>query len=305
MLAAARQGDLQGRLIKAGRQRRRARRCSSRSASSSGPIHRGKFAYLTASLPAVREVLSSNDFRVGFEPAQLGGPVGRLFGWAADTGVLGPLEPPSLLVTEPAGPHPLPQARHPRVHRPRGREAARAHRARSPTGLLDELEAAADAGRRGRSRRALLHAAAGHGDRRDPRRAGQRARARAGVRRRGRAESGPRPDLAAVPQHRGRAGRLRRLAGRAPGAAARQSGRRPAQPARRRRGRRRRPGRARAQGHRGPGAGRRLRDDGEPARQRRRAAVPSTATSWTRCAPSRTCGPTRWTRSCASTRRCC
>lgn len=95
---AARRGDLQGRLVAA-----------DPSADlnplwnelrDAGPLYRGKFAWVTARMPVVREVLSSSDFRTGFEPGDLPG-LGRLFGWAAHTGHVGPLEPPSLLVTEP------------------------------------------------------------------------------------------------------------------------------------------------------------------------------------------------------------
>lgn len=68
---------------------------------SQGPLYRGRFAYVTTSMPVVREVLSSNDFRAGFDRAQLAGLVGRAFEWASDRDALGPLEPPSLLVTEP------------------------------------------------------------------------------------------------------------------------------------------------------------------------------------------------------------
>lgn len=99
MWSAARGGDLQGQLIRASRggdpfpvfeQIR-----------SQGPLYRGRFAYVTTSMPVVREVLSSNDFRAGFDRAQLAGLVGRAFEWAIDRDALGPLEPPSLLVTEP------------------------------------------------------------------------------------------------------------------------------------------------------------------------------------------------------------
>lgn len=99
MWSAARGGDLQGQLIRA-----------SRSGDpfpvfeqirSQGPLYRGRFAYVTTSMPVVREVLSSNDFRAGFDRAQLAGLVGRAFEWASDRDALGPLEPPSLLVTEP------------------------------------------------------------------------------------------------------------------------------------------------------------------------------------------------------------
>src|SRR6202012_3708167 len=63
--------------------------------------YRGRFAYVTTTLPVVREVLSSNDFRTGFDPGEANTRMARLYQWGADTGRLGPLEPPSLLVTEP------------------------------------------------------------------------------------------------------------------------------------------------------------------------------------------------------------
>src|SRR6202012_1448978 len=63
--------------------------------------YRGRFAYVTTTLPVVREVLSSNDFRTGFDPGEANTRMARLYQWGADTGVVGPLEPPSLLVTEP------------------------------------------------------------------------------------------------------------------------------------------------------------------------------------------------------------
>ena len=97
--AAGRRGDLQGQLIALGRdgdmfpifEQIRA----------AGPMYKGKFARITASHAVVREVLSSNDFRTGFDPSTMTTAVNKLFLWAADTGQLGPLQPPSLLVTEP------------------------------------------------------------------------------------------------------------------------------------------------------------------------------------------------------------
>lgn len=96
---AARQGDLQGKLLLASRNgdpfpvfeelRRH------------GPLYRGRFAYVATSHAVVREVLSSNDFRTGVDVGRARGPVGRVFRWSAETGFVGPLEPPSLLVTEP------------------------------------------------------------------------------------------------------------------------------------------------------------------------------------------------------------
>ncbi len=65
-----------------------------------GPLHRAKFAYVTARHPVVKEVLTSNDVRGGVEVGN-GGPLGRIGTWAARSAPLGPLTPPSLLVTEP------------------------------------------------------------------------------------------------------------------------------------------------------------------------------------------------------------
>ena len=95
---AARRGDLQAELI-----------CGTddqhelfERMRANGPIYKGKIGFMTTSLPVVREVLSSNDFRAGFDVSELGGPVGRTFKWAIEASTrLGPLEPPSLLVTEP------------------------------------------------------------------------------------------------------------------------------------------------------------------------------------------------------------
>jgi cytochrome P450 len=99
MRTAARRGDLQGRLILASRggdpfplfEELRAQ----------GQLYRGRFAYLTTSLPIVREVLGSNDFRTGFDRTAIRGPIGKALIWSTDADLLGPLVPPSLLVTEP------------------------------------------------------------------------------------------------------------------------------------------------------------------------------------------------------------
>lgn len=99
MRVAARRGDLQGRLLAASRNGDPLPVFAELRAA--GPMYRGRFAFVTTSLPVVREVLSSNDFRTGFEPSQGPGLVARAFRWSAHTGVVGPLEPPSLLVTEP------------------------------------------------------------------------------------------------------------------------------------------------------------------------------------------------------------
>jgi len=101
MHRAAKKGDLQGQLVV---------RSESTDSSglwpvieqvrASGPIHKSSFAYVTVSLPVVREVLTSNDFHAGvFLPGE--GPLGKLALWAEEPERIGPLNPPSLLVVEP------------------------------------------------------------------------------------------------------------------------------------------------------------------------------------------------------------
>ena len=95
---AARRGDLQAELIvSAGDQHALFERMR-----ANGPLYKGRIGFMTTSMPVVREVLSSSDFRAGFDVSDLGGPIGRTFKWAVEASTrLGPLEPPSLLVTEP------------------------------------------------------------------------------------------------------------------------------------------------------------------------------------------------------------
>ena len=96
--AAARRGELQGRLILTPSSGdhvwevlAEAREC--------GPLIPSRLSYLTVDYAAVKEILSSPDFRTGV-PARAVSPLGRLLDWTAP-GVPHPLEPPSLLVTEP------------------------------------------------------------------------------------------------------------------------------------------------------------------------------------------------------------
>ncbi|GHF40168.1 cytochrome P450 [Amycolatopsis bartoniae] len=98
--AAARRGDLQARLIGLA--------ASPGSPDLTGlfdeirergPLVRGDFAYTTVSHAAVKEVLTSNDFRAGVG-AGGSGLLSRLDAWAAP-GHLHPVAPPSLLATEP------------------------------------------------------------------------------------------------------------------------------------------------------------------------------------------------------------
>ncbi|GAB3578773.1 cytochrome P450 [Amycolatopsis endophytica] len=98
--AAARRGDLQARLV--------AEAAVSPTAAlhglfdeirGHGALYKGAFAYVTTSHAAVREVLTSNDFRTGVGGAA-DGVLARLSEWSA-TDVLHPIAPPSLLATEP------------------------------------------------------------------------------------------------------------------------------------------------------------------------------------------------------------
>ena len=99
MRQAARHGDLQGRLIAAApgapiedlldlfAQVR-----------AVGPVVKGGFSYMAVSIDTVKEVLGGNDFSAGIVPGT--GILARLGEWAAaDT--FNPVQPPSLLVTEP------------------------------------------------------------------------------------------------------------------------------------------------------------------------------------------------------------
>jgi cytochrome P450 len=101
MRVAARRGDVQGRLITRGVSADGEKLAAlADEIRASGPLHRSKFALLTATQPVVKEVLTSPDFRTGvFQPGD--GPLGRLGRWAEDPDTLGPLVPPSLLVSEP------------------------------------------------------------------------------------------------------------------------------------------------------------------------------------------------------------
>ncbi|MDH2412765.1 cytochrome P450 [Nocardioides sp. CER19] len=97
---AARQGDLQGRLITAAAENGRTDRLVPifDELRDSGTLAKGRFSFMTASHAAVKEVLSSNDFSTGLPTTS--GSMSRLARWAA-TDVFNPVEPPSLLVTEP------------------------------------------------------------------------------------------------------------------------------------------------------------------------------------------------------------
>ena len=98
---SARRGDLHGRLIMATMSRPDAPVDLFDEVRASGRMHRSRFAFVTASQPMVKEVLTSTDVKAGVEFGAGDGPLSGLAQWAWAGAPLGPLTPPSLLVTEP------------------------------------------------------------------------------------------------------------------------------------------------------------------------------------------------------------
>ena len=127
---AAKQGDLHGRMFVA--------------TQSSGmdalepimdelrrhsPFYRGKFASVSVQNAAVRALLSNPDAGAAFGPGDEASRIARLQAWAMKDAPLGPLNPPSLLVTEPPD-HTRYRKLVSRVFSVQGgRATARAHRA--------------------------------------------------------------------------------------------------------------------------------------------------------------------------------
>jgi cytochrome P450 len=96
--AAARRGDLQGRLMLAPSSGDQVWELFEE-ARARGPLVRSRMSYLTVDHATAKEVLSSPDFRSG-KPVSDGSALGRLLDRTTPR-VLHPLEPPSLLATEP------------------------------------------------------------------------------------------------------------------------------------------------------------------------------------------------------------
>jgi cytochrome P450 len=65
------------------------------------PFYRGRYAAVTVDNAAVRSLLSTPDAASGFAPTDADSRLARLQTWAMEDAPLGPLTPPSLLVTEP------------------------------------------------------------------------------------------------------------------------------------------------------------------------------------------------------------
>ncbi|WP_445258661.1 cytochrome P450 [Nocardioides aurantiacus] len=143
---SAKRGDLHGRLIEATASSDAAPLDLFDEVRADGPLHRSKFAYVTASLPTVREVLTSNDVRAGVDIGSAPGLLGRLSTWAGRRAPIGPLTPPSLLVTEPPD-HTRYRKLVTRVFSARAVQQLRARTEQIATELLDDLEADVRAGR--------------------------------------------------------------------------------------------------------------------------------------------------------------
>ena len=133
---AADRGDLQARLIQVGALGTDEVFELIEEIRSRGPLYRSRIGYVATSHAAVRQLLTSDDFRSGFPTNE--GPLGRIARWASPT-TLHPVEPPSLLVTEPPD-HTLYRKLVTRVFTMRAVERLRERTEAIATELLDALE---------------------------------------------------------------------------------------------------------------------------------------------------------------------
>ncbi|WGL52435.1 cytochrome P450 [Nocardioides sp. BP30] len=136
--AAARRGDLQGRLIATAAGRHTFELLDLfDEARARGPLVTTRLTRMTVDHATVREVLSSNDFRTGL-PSRAGSAMQRLAAWSA-TDVISPVEPPSLLVTEPPD-HTRYRKLVTRVFSVRAVQRLQERTAEVAAGLLDDLD---------------------------------------------------------------------------------------------------------------------------------------------------------------------
>lgn len=138
---AARRGDLQGRLVLAGAGGGDVMGVIEE-IRAAGPLIKGTLGYATADHSVVKEVLTSNDFATG---TPLGDTtlLGRIAA-ATGSGLPSPLEPPSLLVTEPPE-HTRYRKLVTRVFTARAVERLRERTQKIAGELLDRLDAPAPA----------------------------------------------------------------------------------------------------------------------------------------------------------------
>lgn len=133
---AADRGDLQARLIQVGALGTTEVFELIEEIRSQGPLYRSRIGHVATSHAAVRQLLTSDDFRSGFPTNE--GPLGRIARWAAPS-TLHPVEPPSLLVTEPPD-HTRYRKLVTRVFTMRAVERLRERTEEIATELLDALE---------------------------------------------------------------------------------------------------------------------------------------------------------------------
>ncbi len=133
---ADRRGDLQARLIRVGSEGTGEVHEMIEEIRAHGPLYRSRIGYVATSHAAVRHVLTSEDFRTGVPTAD--GVLGAIARWSAPD-FLHPVEPPSLLVTEPPD-HTRYRKLVTRVFTMRAVEKLRARTEEIAAQLLDDLE---------------------------------------------------------------------------------------------------------------------------------------------------------------------
>ena len=137
---AAKQGDLHGRMFVA-------TQSSSTEALDAitdelrghRPFYRGKYASVSVDNAAVRALLSNPDAGAAFAPPDEGSRIARLQAWSMEDAPLGPLNPPSLLVTEPPD-HTRYRKLVSRVFSVRAVEKLRGRTQQIATDLLDRID---------------------------------------------------------------------------------------------------------------------------------------------------------------------
>ncbi len=137
---SARQGDLHGRMFVASQSGDLAALAPVlEELRDHAPFYRGRFASVTADHAAVRALLSSPDAGTGLVPVDPGAALARLQAWATQGAPLGPLSPPSLLVTEPPD-HTRYRKLVSRVFSARAVEKLRGRTQQIATELLDQVD---------------------------------------------------------------------------------------------------------------------------------------------------------------------
>jgi cytochrome P450 len=104
-----------------------------------GAFYQGKFAAVSADNAAVRALLSNADAGAAFAPADGESRLARLQNWSMEGAPLGPLTPPSLLVTEPPD-HTRYRKLVSRVFSVRAVEKLRARTQQIADDLLDQID---------------------------------------------------------------------------------------------------------------------------------------------------------------------